>query len=138
MRPCASLSRVAWWRMAWALMRLRITEKSRRSLTDYGEVAAKPDGHVAHLLGQVVRVRYGDAMLRAFEPHLQGVPARPVRLFGAPIREGPEHPPRLLSRVGDGQGQVAGLVLGVQLVAGGRRDEARGAFLGDPPRSQAL
>ena len=67
-------------------------------------------------------------MLSRLKPRLQGMPASAVGLLGSPVCERPEHPACLLAGIGDAYGEVAGLVLGVQLVAGGGSDEASRAF----------
>src|SRR5215203_3146847 len=88
---------------------------------DYGEVPPEPYHHVAHLLRQGLGVGYGDAVLAAFEPHLQSVPAPPVGLFGTPISERPEHPPCLLAggAVEVLEGRATVLLAGLQSVLQG-------------------
>src|SRR5215216_248677 len=66
------------------------------------------------------------------------MPAFPVGLFGSLLGQSPKYPARLLPRVGDRQGEVARLVFGVQLVAGGGRNEAGRSFLANPARPQPL
>ena len=75
-------------------------------------------------------------MISGFKPRLEGMPASTVGLLGSPIRECPEHPTCLLTGIRNGQGEVARLVLGVELVTRGGRDKAGRAFFGDAPWPQ--